>query len=99
MLLWKIMYFLWEDNLFITVLSWGFSSLNIFATILNIKKIPISFLFWTICNIYWLAFDLFALHDYARVATDVINLVTSVLGFIVWSKSDKNRKRIKRSGE
>lgn len=89
------MQFLREDNLFITALSWGFSSLNIFATILNIKKIPISFLFWTFCNIYWLSFDLFVIHDYARVATDVINLITSILGFVVWSKSDKNRKQKK----
>lgn len=84
-----------EDNLFITVLSWGFSSLNIFATILNIKKIPISFLFWTFCNIYWLSLDLFVIQDYARVASDVINLITSILGFVVWSKSDKNRKKRK----
>lgn len=81
--------------MFITALSWGFSSLNIFATILNIKKIPISFLFWTFCNIYWLSLDLFVIQDYARVASDVINLITSILGFIVWSKSDKNRKQKK----
>lgn len=84
-----------EDNLFITALSWGFSSLNIFATILNIKKIPISFLFWTFCNIYWLSIDLFVIKDYARVATDVINLITSILGFVVWTRSDKNRKQKK----
>ena len=93
------MYFLWEDNLFITALSWGFSSLNIFATILNIKKISISFLFWTFCNIYWLSFDLFVIHDYARVATDVINLITSILGFVVWTRSDKIRKKRMLRGE
>ena len=79
----------------ITALSWGFSSLNIFATILNIKKIPISFLFWTFCNIYWLSFDLFVINDYARVATDMINLITSILGFVVWMKSEKKRKQRK----
>lgn len=77
----------------ITALSWGFSSINIFATILNIKKIPISFLLWTFCNIYWLIFDLFVIHDYARVASDVINLITSILGFVVWSKSDFKKKQ------
>lgn len=79
----------------ITALSWGFSALNIFATLLNIKKVAISFLFWTFCNIYWLGFDLFALHDYARVATDVINLITSIYGFIVWSRSEQKRKVLK----
>lgn len=76
----------------ITALSWGFSSINIFATILNIKKIPISFLLWTFCNIYWLLFDLLFVKDYARFASDIINLSTSILGFVVWSKSDAKRK-------
>lgn len=77
----------------ITALSWGFSSINIFATILNIKKIPISFLLWTFCNIYWLLFDLLFVKDYARFATDIINLATSILGFVVWSKSDFKKKQ------
>ena len=81
----------------LTALSWGFSALNIFATLLNIKKVAISFLFWSFCNIYWLSFDLFALHDYARVATDVINLITSIYGFIVWTKSAKKHKTLKSS--
>lgn len=89
------MHFLMEDSVLITALSWGFSSLNIFATILNIKKIPISFLFWTFCNIYWLSFDLFVIKDYARVASDVINLITSIMGFVIWTQSDKKRKKRK----
>ena len=74
-------------------LTWGFSFLNIYATILNVRKAPISYLFWTFCNIFWLCFDIFVSHLYARVLIDIINLITSTYGFIVWSKSQKSKKR------
>ncbi len=72
-------------------LTWGFSFLNVYATILNIKKAPISYLFWTFCNIFWLCFDIFVSHLYARVLIDVINLITSSYGFFVWTKGKNVR--------
>ena len=74
-------------------LTWGFSCLNVYATILNIRKAPISYLFWTFCNIFWLCFDIFVSHLYARVLIDIINLITSTYGFIAWNKSQKSKKR------
>ena len=71
----------------------GFVVLGVSAVLAMI--LTSTFLFWTFCNIYWLGFDLFALHDYARVATDVINLITSIYGFIVWSRSEQKRKVLK----
>ena len=74
-------------------LTWGFSFLNIYATILNVRKAPISYLFWTFCNIFWLCFDIFVSHLYARVLIDIINLTTSTYGFIVWNRSKKSKRR------
>lgn len=80
----------------VPALTWGFSSLNIFATILNIRKVPISYLFWTFCNIFWLFFDIFVSHIYPRVAIDIINLITSISGFVIWQKSGNKKRKIKK---
>lgn len=78
----------------VSTLTWGFSSLNIFATIMNIRKAPISYFLWTFCNIFWLCYDIFVVPFYARVAMDIVNLITSILGFIIWQKSSKKKRKI-----
>lgn len=79
----------------LAVLPWMVSSINVFATIMNIRKAPISYFLWTICNIFWLGYDLFVVHVYARAVLDVVNLITSTSGFIIWQKSSKKKKKIK----
>ena len=74
-------------------LTWGFSFLNVYATILNVRKAPISYLFWTFCNIFWLCFDIFVSRLYSRVLIDIINLITSIYGFVMWAKPKKSKKR------
>lgn len=80
----------------VSTLTWGFSSLNIFATIMNIRKAPISYFLWTFCNIFWLFFDIFVSHIYPRVAIDIINLITSISGFVIWQKSGNKKRKIKK---
>ena len=79
----------------LATLPWFFSSLNIFATIMNIRKAPISYLLWTICNIFWLIFDLFVIHVYAKAVIDFANLIISTSGFIIWQKSSKKKRKVK----
>lgn len=80
----------------VSSLIWGVSSLNIFATIMNIRKAPISYLLWTLCNIFWLCYDLFVVHLYARAMLDVVNLITSTSGFIIWQNQVKKKRKIKK---
>lgn len=75
-----------------SALVWGFSTVNIFATILNIRKIPASYFLWSLCNIFWLVFDIWY-KMYPRAILDVINLTTSIWGFVVWSRKSKHRTR------
>ena len=63
----------------INFLIWSFSIFNIFGTILNVKRSYWSFVIWTLCNIFWLLYDIFS-HQYARVLSDIINLTTSTWG-------------------
>ena len=70
----------------INFLIWSFSIFNIFGTILNVKRSYWSFVIWTLCNIFWLLYDIFS-HQYARVLSDIINLTTSTWGIFEWSKN------------
>lgn len=58
-----------------------------FATFLNVKRKPSSYLIWTVCNIYWLAVDILNKSFY-RAGLDVINLASSIWGAYSWSKKD-----------
>ena len=60
--------------------------LGVIATILNIQKSPSSYFIWTFCNIYWLIVDLLS-HSYYRSGLDVIYLISSIWGAVLWSKT------------
>ena len=64
---------------------WGVSLLTICGSILNIKKINLCFWIWSVCNVFWLVFDIIN-GTYARAVLDVINLSTSIWGIIEWHK-------------
>lgn len=68
---------------FITYL---FAIINVVGTVLNIKMSYWSFVLWTICNVFWLVYDVVTF-QYARTITDIVNLATSVWGMIEWSKN------------
>lgn len=70
----------------IDFLIWSFSLFNIFGTILNVKRNYWSFVIWTLCNIFWLFYDIFS-HQHARVFVDAINLTTSTWGIFEWYKN------------
>ena len=80
-----------EEDL-LTALFWGFASVAIYAAILNIKKKPFSFFLWGICSILYL--DMHST-NYSKVVLDVICLITSIYGFIVWSRSEQKRTVLK----
>lgn len=58
---------------------------GVVATILNVKKSPLSYLIWTFCNIYWLIVDISS-QSYFRAGIDVVYLITSIWGTFSWSK-------------
>lgn len=74
----------------VNLLIWFFVILNIFGTILNIKMSYWSFVIWTLCNIFWMSYDIFS-HQYARIFVDIINLSTSTWGMLKWY-NDFNKK-------
>lgn len=65
--------------------------LNIFGTILNIKVDYRAFVIWTVCNIFWLAYDIYT-KQYARIIVDIVNLATSTWGLIEWYNNYQNKK-------
>lgn len=72
---------------------WFISLLTLLGSILNVKKMPSSFVLWTISNIFWLVFDLVN-KVYSRAALDVVNLATSIWGLVSWFKpSFQNAKQ------
>ena len=91
-------YLVWDFNLIwrdivLSSLSWIVSIVNILGTALNITNSPMSFFIWTICNAFWVYYDsIMMLHS--RILIDIINLIMSFYGFIVWSKCTKKHKKI-----
>ena len=76
-----------EINLIFLFATWFFSILAVIGSILNVKKINTCFIIWTICNIFWLIYDLIN-HEFARSILDLVNLATSTWGIFAWFKED-----------
>lgn len=76
-----------EINLNFLFATWLFSILAVIGSILNVKKINTCFIIWTICNIFWLIYDLIN-HEFARSILDLVNLATSTWGIFAWFKED-----------
>lgn len=77
--------------MFIDLIIWSMAILNIFGTILNIKVDYRAFVIWTVCNIFWLAYDIYT-KQYARIIVDIVNLATSTWGLIEWYNNYQNKK-------
>lgn len=72
---------------------WMVSSITVFGSILNVKKKSSCFLVWTLCNIFWLIYDLYS-RSYARSVLDVVNLATSIWGMLSWIKPKEKSDHI-----
>lgn len=72
----------------LVTLSWFFSVFNIIGTLLNIFKSPYSFLIWTICNMFWIYYDA-CMFAHSRLLIDIINLMMSTYGFVLWHRKSK----------
>ena len=78
------------------ICMWVFSILNILGSVFNIKKMSLSFAVWTICNIFWILWDIFNSY-YSRLVMDIVNLITSIWGLLSWLKDEgETKKKIKR---
>ena len=76
---------------------WGVSLITIVGSILNVKKLGLCFVIWTICNLFWLIYDIIS-GLYSRATLDLVNLSTSVWGMFEWltpfgKKTKKNTKK------
>lgn len=76
----------------VDLLIWFMAILNIWGTVLNIKVDYRAFVIWTICNVFWLAYDFYS-KQYARIIVDVVNLATSTWGLIEWYNNYQNKKK------
>lgn len=63
------------------------SILCLIGSVLNVKKMSMSFVLWTISNVFWLAYDIYC-KFWARAVLDVVNLVTSTWGIVKWIKDE-----------
>lgn len=75
----------------VDLLIWSMAILNIFGTVLNIKVDYRAFVIWTVCNVFWLAYDFYS-KQYARIIVDIVNLATSTWGLIEWYNNYQNKK-------
>lgn len=73
---------------------WAVSLATVLGSVLNIKKLASCFVVWTICNVFWLVYDL-VFAAYARALQDLINLATSVWGMVEWFKPIIEERRNK----
>lgn len=74
-----------------------FSALSILGSILNIKKMNISFFIWTICNIFWIVWDVINGFT-SRIIMDSFYLLTSIWGLISWTREDSKKQHQKTGG-
>lgn len=72
----------------IEIVLWFFSLLAVYGAVLNVLKKESCFWVWTICNIFWLIYDIVTAQT-ARAILDFMNLVTSTWGIIVCLKKEK----------
>lgn len=72
------------------IFLWSLAIFNIFGSILNVKKMSVSFLIWTIGNVVWIYVDA-KMGSFPRVALDVINLWTSTWGLITWFREEQEK--------
>ena len=79
-----------EASLNILILAWLFSILAVIGSILNVQKIRSCFIIWTICNVFWVIYDLIS-KQYARLILDCVNLATSTWGIFAWFKKDVDK--------
>lgn len=77
--------------MFIDLIIWSMAIFNIWGTILNIKVDYRAFVIWTVCNVFWLAYDFYS-KQYARIIVDIVNLATSTWGLIEWYNNYQNKK-------
>lgn len=66
-------------------LMWLVTGLSIVGTILNIKKMQVSFVIWLITNTLWFAYDLW-LGAYAQSALFGVYIILAIVGIREWRK-------------
>lgn len=74
----------------ILIVAWFFSILAVIGSILNVQKIRSCFIIWTICNVFWVIYDLIS-KQYARLILDCVNLATSTWGIFAWFKENVDK--------
>lgn len=89
----KIIYNLTEKGGYVNFdFTWIIAIISIAGSFFNIKKMPICFYFWIICEIMCLIIDVKSM-QYGRAFLDLFCVGMNIYGILAWSKSDKNQKR------
>lgn len=66
-------------------IAWTTTTLCLAGTVLNVKKMWMCFVLWTIGNVLWLCLDL-SMGLYSRALLDIVQLGFAVWGLIEWRK-------------
>ncbi len=68
--------------------TWIIATISITGSFLNIKKNPLCFYLWNICEIMCLIID-YKNHQYGRAFLDLFLIVMNTYGIFSWSKKKK----------
>jgi nicotinamide riboside transporter PnuC len=68
--------------------TWIIAVISITGSFLNIKKNPVCFYLWTVCQIMCLIIDA-KNQQYGRAFLDFFLIVMNVYGIVSWSKKKK----------
>ncbi len=72
--------------------TWIIAIISIIGSFFNIKKMPVCFYFWIICEIMCLILDI-KNAQYGRAFLDLFCTGMNIYGIFMWSKNDKAKKR------
>ena len=67
------------------IIGYILTGLCLIGTFLNCKQIKYCFVIWFFANIGWLLYD-FNTVQYYRCVLDIVQTITAVWGYKVWSK-------------
>ena len=73
--------------------TWIIAAISIVGSILNIKKNPVCFYLWVICEIMCLIIDT-KNQQYGRAFLDFFCIAMNIYGIFSWSKKEKSEKEV-----
>jgi nicotinamide riboside transporter PnuC len=78
-----------DNSLEIRIVSWFLTALSITGAALNVKKLRISFVYYTVANIGWICVNLYY-GIYSQAVLFVVFTGLSIWGWLEWGRIGKS---------